>query len=154
MKNKNIILLVITILIAFVCVSFAGVYTFTQAAYNEKGCDWANIDHIELRTASGIPRTTSCKCSYSTSTSIKTSTFMLNSKTLDVSAFIEDNNYKLYTKDSDMKIEDLIANEPNRASIAKKKTLYFRSDETEDDSYRMLFDAEAGKLWVSIHYKK
>ncbi len=150
MNTRKIVFLILVVIVAIVCVGFAGVYTFTRAMYNEKGCEWANIDNIELRTASDIPTTINSDCSFDPTTNTKLAVFQLNMEELDVASFIKNNNYKKYDGADDMIITDMVKVSGELSS----DEIYFRADDTEDDSYRMLLDIETGQLWVSIRYKK
>ncbi len=150
---RKVILLVVLVIIAMVCVGFAGMYTFTKAVYNEKGCDWANIDHIEMRTGSDIPPTIARNCDYNSVSNTRTARFELDMNQLDVISFVKNNGYQKLQSNQQMSVSDFIKGDFTDAELGKLQ-LYFRSDNRQDHSYRMLFDAASGELLVAIQYKK
>ena len=152
MAGKRIALLIVAIIVAIICVGFAGMYTLTRAIYREKGCEFANIDNIEIHTKTDIPETISCNCNFNESSYTKIAVFELD-PSIDFPDYISENKFRKLSPQNSVNL-----NEEKFALVAEdyigKTHLYFRADESDANIYKMILDTDLKKLHVIIQYKK
>lgn len=149
MEKSRIALLVVAIVAALGCLGFMGVRAFSEKIYKSRDCDFANIDNIEMHARIDIPSTTDCQCEYDNSTHTKKVIFDLDKDDLPEDYIVL--NKLVKTSATDIAITDFDF-EKNLARFAASKSLYYREGQTEKDRYKIIFDQEAGKIWVNLKY--
>lgn len=143
--KKTIVIVVISV-IAILCMGYFGLNSLSKMMYEERSCEWANIDNIELHAHINIPSVIESECFYDTKTNTKTSTFTLDMRELDVKEYLVKNQLKQLTSDSDISIDEI------RNFTGSTDTFYFKKYSTKTSDSEVLFDASTGKLHVVIHY--
>ena len=77
MTNIKTILIALTLTV-FLCMGvILGLKMFTRSIYNQRTCDWANIDNIELHTQIDIPDILTYDCCYLGNATLKWSDLIL-----------------------------------------------------------------------------
>lgn len=127
---KRILLILATIFLFFSLVGF-GIYSFSKVIYNSCDCDRFNIDNIELRTGINIPAVKNIECNYNKTTKTKKSSFIIDTKTVNIEDYIKKNNLEKADDDN----------------------LYFKSNNIKSHSYKVILNKNTGELDVKINYK-
>lgn len=148
MGAKKILLLAIAIIVALVCLGFLGVRTFAQKVTNNRDCEWANIDHIEMRAAVNIPPVSYADCDYDETSKRKTTVFTLNKNLFDIEEYSLEYGFKRIAAAP----ENFCDFDKEGIAHAAASDLFYREGQTETNSYKMLLDAKNGKLWVDLQY--
>lgn len=140
------------ILLSFVaigCCGFFGLRTFVRNIYDSRDCEWANIDHIEIRAKVNIPETKGNTCNYDDDKKVRTVVFDLDDTAFDMKEYSGKHGYSAIT--------ELPANlyelDPNAPKFEDRTALFWREGDTETTTYKMLLDAKHAKLWVYLKYK-
>ncbi|RZJ70936.1 hypothetical protein [Flavobacterium sp.] len=147
MNTKKLLLLTLAILISVVSLAFLGVKTFVTTVADSRDCDWANIDHIEMRAAVDIPPVLDSECDYNPARKRKTTIFTLDKEKFDVSGYSKKFGYEKV----DLAPKNFFDFDGAIASLDAPQ-FYVRKGKTETTAYHMLFDANSGKLWVDLQY--
>ena len=145
MGSKRIILIAIAITVAFICLGIIGVRTFVHAVYTERGCDWSNIDNIEMHARIDIPSIEGCDCDYTVENNVKRAVFTLDKDT-EMTAYATQQKL-VFAK------PPFAAEFSEMPGFAANKPLLVREGKNYDSDYRVALDAPARKMWVYIRYK-
>ncbi len=138
--------------IALASVVYAAVFTFTKTIYDERGCDFGNIDNIELHTNLDIPETVACDCEYFEGMDIKNSVFTLDKSKVNFTDYIV--RHKFLPHDSHQSISLDFANlENSTAGFRDRQQLYYRGGESQQATYRMILDTNRARLYIILKYK-
>lgn len=148
MSTKKLLLLTIAIIVAIICLGFLGVRTFAQKVVNNRDCEWANIDHIEMRARVNIPPVSYVDCDYDKASKRKTTVFTLNKSLFDVEEYSLEHGFKRI----DAAPENFGDFDKEGIAHAAASDLFYREGQTETNSYKMLLDTKNGKLWVDLQY--
>ena len=124
-----------------------GLRTLVVSIANQRTCEWANIDNIELNAKIDIPSIIDSDCVYLESINTKKAYFEFNLNDFDADHYIEVN--KLKTLDSKHIGVDFL--NFNRDSL-KLDRLYYKSRNGKKSNSYVLFDKVKGQIWVSIQY--
>lgn len=148
MSAKKILLLTVTIIVALICLGFLGVRTFVQQVADNRDCEWANVDHIEMRAVVNIPPVKNFDCDYQPDLNRKTTVFELDLSKFDVSDYVSKFGYRNVVSVP----ENFSEFDSNGVEKADVSSLFYREGTTETNSYKILLDAKSGKLWVDLQY--
>ncbi len=145
MGNKRVIWIVLAIAVAFICLGVIGVRTFVQAIYDARGCDWANIDNVEMHAKIDIPSVEGCDCNYTVADNVKRAVFTLDNAT-DLETYVREQQLKpaAHWPQQLKGMRDLSAN----------GKLMTRTGKHYDSEYVVALEPASRKLWVHIHYKR
>ena len=124
-----------------------GLRTFVISIANQRTCEWANIDNIEINAKINIPSIIDSDCVYLESINTKKAYFEFNLADFDADHYIEVN--KLKELDSMYPEIDFIN---FHTDSLKFDMLYYKSKKGKKSSSYALFDKNKGILWVSIQY--
>jgi hypothetical protein len=149
MEKSRIALLVVAIVAALGCLGYMGVNAFCDKVYKSRDCEFANIDNIEMHARIDIPSTTDCACEYNNATSTKKVVFNLEKESLPEDYIIKNKFVK--TDISAIAMADF-GFERNSSHLPTAKSLYYREGKTASDDYKIIFDKDAGKIWVNLKY--
>jgi lipopolysaccharide export LptBFGC system permease protein LptF len=124
-----------------------GLRTFVISIANQRTCEWANIDNIEINAKINIPSIIDSDCVYLESINTKKAYFEFNLADFDVDHYIEVNKFKnLESKHTEF---DFINFNIDSLTI---DMLYYKSKKGKKSNSYALFDKNKGILWVSIQY--
>ena len=134
-------------LLVLVLVAILGLRTLVVSIANQRTCEWANIDNIEINAKINIPSIIDSDCVYLESINTKKAYFEFNLADFDSDRYIEDN--KLKELDSMYPEIDFIN---FHTDSLKFDVLYYKSKKGKKSNSYALFDKNKGVLWVSIQY--
>ena len=124
-----------------------GLRTFVISIANQRTCEWANIDNIEINAKINIPSIIDSDCVYLESINTKKAYFEFNLADFDGDHYIEVNKFKnLESKHTEF---DFINFNIDSLTI---DVLYYKSKKGKKSNSYALFDKNKGVLWVSIQY--
>jgi hypothetical protein len=149
MEKSRIALLIVAIVAAFGCLGYMGVNAFCDKVYKSRDCEFANTENIEMHARIDIPSTTDCACEYDNKTRTKRAVFDLEKESLPEDYIVK--NKFIKTDVSAIVITDF-GFEKNRTHFFTSKSLYYREGKTTSDDYKIIFDKDAGKIWVNLKY--
>ena len=124
-----------------------GLRTFVISIANQRTCEWANIDNIEINAKINIPSIIDSHCVYQESTNTKKAYFEFNLADFDADYYTEVNKLKKL----DSKYPEIDFINFNTDSL-KFDMLYYKSRNRKKSNSYVLFDKNNGVLWVSIQY--
>ena len=134
-------------LLVLVLVAILGLRTFVISIANQRTCEWANIDNIEINAKINIPSIIDSDCVYLESINTKKAYFEFNLADFDGDHYIEVNKFKnLESKHTEF---DFINFNIDSLTI---DVLYYKSKKGKKSNSYALFDKNKGVLWVSIQY--
>lgn len=149
MKGKGTII-ILTLIFTICAFAFLGFREFVKAIRNQRTCEWANIDNIELHAHVDIPKVTKWDCNYEKESNTKKASFTIDINHIDLNYYIQ--TYHLKKWDS--------ATEPeyNRFLNLKKDSLntsdlYYKNSSLDGERYDVLLDKKTARIWVTIKYK-
>ncbi|MBX2874703.1 MAG: hypothetical protein KTR30_21450 [Saprospiraceae bacterium] len=90
---KHLVLIFASISVLAIC-AILGFRSMVSHIYNRVDCESFNIDNIEVRTGIDIPAVTDVECSCNEEKTIKTSTFTLDVKQVDLDQYVSRNKFK------------------------------------------------------------
>jgi hypothetical protein len=124
-----------------------GLRTLVVSIANQRSCEWANIDNIEINAKINIPSIIDSHCVYQESTNTKKAYFEFNLADFDADYYTEVNKLKKL----DSKYPEIDFINFNTDSL-KFDMLYYKSRNRKKSNSYVLFDKNNGVLWVSIQY--
>jgi lipopolysaccharide export LptBFGC system permease protein LptF len=134
-------------LLVLVLVAILGLRTLVVSIANQRTCEWANIDNIEINAKINIPSIIDSDCVYLESINTKKAYFEFNLADFDGDHYIEVNKFKnLESKHTEF---DFINFNIDSLTI---DVLYYKSKKGKKSNSYALFDKNKGVLWVSIQY--
>ena len=149
MKTFATILLV---LISFVALLFFGFKTFVTSIKDNRGCEFANIDNIEINVGIDIPKIENSECYYDSIQKVKSVYFKFQK--LDVQDYIAKNKFE--------KLEDLVDLEPESlqyfladvSSITENpNSIYIKSGNRKNNTHFAVYNALTNEFWAVVHFK-
>jgi len=124
-----------------------GLRTLVISIANQRTCEWANIDNIELNAKIDIPSIIDSDCVYLKAINTKKAYFEFNLNDFDADHYIEVNKLKRL-ESKDIKVDLLNFN----IDSLKFDMLYYKSRNGKKSNSYALFDKNKGQLWVSVQY--
>lgn len=149
MEKSRIALLVVSIIAALGCLGFMGVKAFCEKVFASRDCEWANIDNIEMHARIDIPATTDCECQYDNLTNTKKAVFSLEKDNLPDDYVLKN---KLAKTDANAIAVADFDFEKNPARFKASRSLYYREGKTSREDYKIIYDKDAGKIWVKLKF--
>ena len=147
MSKSKLALMIVTIVIALVGIVYISANATNHFIYESRSCSWVNINNIEMRTKVDIPKTLDCTCSYSKETDSKTAIFTLDLDSAAILKYADVNGFKpMLDSDEEFNfrtIDDNIV----VANLWHKSGLH-----PDRESYKIMLDPAAKKLYVSLRY--
>tara|TARA_B110000967_G_C18777924_1_gene506589 strand:+ start:77 stop:529 length:453 start_codon:yes stop_codon:yes gene_type:complete len=148
MKSKyKYILLGIVGLLLMALVIIIGLRTLVMSIANQRTCEWANIDNIELNARIDVPSIIDSDCEYLEAINTKKAYFEFDLADFDADRYIEVNKLKKLNS----KYPEIDFINFNSDSL-KFDMLYYKSRNGKNSNSYALFDKNKGQLWVSIQY--
>ncbi|NMH29401.1 hypothetical protein [Flavobacterium silvaticum] len=148
-KTALIALGATAIAVSFGFAGIMGFRAFTKKIYTNRSCEWANIDHIELRARINIPAIRDCDCNYDDTQKQKTSLFHISTAVVDMDQYVKRNRLKLNQRAAQK--ATALFTDPD---LRNAENLYFRSGSSASHDYVLLLNKQTGTLGVRIDYKE
>ena len=146
-SNHKFITLGITSLLILGFVFILGLRFLVITIAEQRTCEWANIDNIELNAKIDIPSITNSDCAYLETITTKRAYFEFDLANFDANQYIEVN--KLKKSDSKYPEVDFINFDSDSLTV---DALYYKSKNGNTSNSYVLFDKNKAQLWVSIQY--
>lgn len=125
---------------------------FIRAIYNQRTCEWANIDNIEMHTQIDIPKIKTCSCNYNAKKNTKMAQFDLEKNDIVFKKYIKKNNFQKLKSTATIS-KDSFKTENGKA-FQNTSSLYFTKGTYKTETWQILLDTTSGKLWILINYEK
>ena len=145
-------LLITLAVIIFLSIALFGFKTFITSIYNQRGCEFANIDNIEVNVGIDIPSIERTSCNYDEIKNQKSVYFKLDKK-VNVQDYCKSNTFKILQTSDFNKFKNLDFVGNNHLFKDKTKNYYFKSENTRSNSYNAVLNAETKELWIVISFK-
>lgn len=152
MINIKTILIALTLTVLLCLGVILGLKMFTRSIYNQRTCDWANIDNIELHTQIDIPDILTYDCCYIGERNTKMARFDLDLNNFDMINYIHRNKFTRLTKPTDFFFDMFLNININADELLSNRNLYYTYGSSPQENWQALLDNVAGKLWVTIEY--
>ncbi len=148
-KKKGTIIILTSIVI--ICVSASmGFIGLVNSIRDERSCEWANIDNIEIHAHMDVPKVTKWDCDYEKESNTKRASFTIDQNNFDVDQYIK--AYKFKRLDSFTKFEyGRFLN--LKMEFLSDSDLYYKKNPSDEECYDVLLDKTTGRLWVTIKYQ-
>jgi hypothetical protein len=146
-SNLKLILFGASSLLILGLVFILGLRSLVVSIANQRTCEWANIDNIELNAKVDIPSILDSDCEYLDTINTKKAYFKFDPTHFDSDYYIQVNQLKsLDTKHTGI---DFINFNTDSLSV---NALYYKSRTGHKSNSYVLFDKNKEQLWVSIQY--
>ena len=145
--NHKFITIGITSLLILGLVFILGLRFLVISIADQRTCEWANIDNIELNAKIDIPSIISSDCAYLETITTKKAYFKFYLANFDANRYIEVN--KLKKSDSKHPEVDFINFDSDSLTV---DALYYKSKNGSKSNSYVLFDTNKAQLWVTIQY--
>ena len=149
MKRNLLIALVVIVFMSIVFFSFK---TFILTINNQRNCEFANIDNIEINVGINIPSVESSNCNYDEVKNEKSVYFKFD-KDVNINEYCSLNKFsKLKTSN----LEDYLDlnytgnNNPFKKGI---DNFYSKSEARYSNNYHAILNAKTKELWIVISFK-
>ena len=152
MINIKTIFIALTLTVLLCMGVILGLKMFTRSIYNQRTCDWANIDNIELHTQIDIPDILTYDCFYKGERNTKMARFDLDLNNLDMINYIHQNKFTRLTKPTEFFFDKFLNININADELLSNRNLYYTYGSSRQENWQALLDNVAGKLWVTIEY--
>lgn len=150
MTRKKTIIIALSTITALCVFIFMGFVGFVKSIKNQRTCEWANIDNIELHAHVDIPKITKSECEYENVTHTKKTLFIINKVDFDMDRYIQTNHLKKLSRAIELSPEKYLNFEKDSL---QKAELYHKEESSNGEKSEVLFDKTSGKLWVTIKFK-
>ena len=147
-KKGDLIFLASIITICVLAV--LGFRGFVNSIRNQRTCEWANIDNIELHAHIDVPRVTKWDCDYEKVSNTKRASFTVDKKNVNIDEYIKNYHFKKLHSPTDF--EDGRFLNLNKESLGGAD-LYYKKNPADGERFDVLFDKATARLWVTIEYK-
>ena len=147
-RKTTIIILSFTLIICVLL--FMGFRGFVNSIRDQRTCEWANIDNIELHAHIDVPKVTKSDCHYEEERNIKMASFTIDTANFDITRYIQ--NYQLTKLNTSAELQYGSFLKLDKESLVGSD-LYFKKDSAGGERYKVLLDKATGRLWVSIEFK-
>ena len=133
--------------IIFVLIIIFGLRLLVVSIANQRTCECANIDNIELNAKIDIPSILDSECDYLKAINTKKAYFQFDLADFDMDRYIEVN--KLKKLNSQYPEIDFINFNSDSLSVG---AIYYKLRTGDNSNSYVLFDQNKGQLWVSVQY--
>ena len=149
LKISTIILTVVLTIGGFVIL---GLFGFTRLIYNQRNCTWANIDNIEMHAHIDIPKITTSNCEYIKEENVKIACFEIDTTTVDIDKYIQNNFFKKLPLATDVKFDERLKEKSNLDELRDSECFFYKLDSHNGELYQILLKGITGQLYVYIKY--
>lgn len=150
--KKNIIITLTTVILVGGLI-ILGVYGFVRLISNQRNCEWANIDNIEIHAHIDIPKIKNYDCEYLEKENIKISCFDILTEKVDMDRYIQRNLLKKLESQEAVEFDDLLRNRSNINILKDSSDFYYRIGSDKGESWQIILNHTTGRLCVLIKYK-
>ena len=126
-----------------------GFRTLTRSIYEQRTCEWANIDNLELHAKVNIPKISSSDCEYNRETNTKKAYFVVKKDMLAIDKYLDANKLSFIDNRLAIQVDKLLNIEE---LSTESKSFYSKESHINGESSYVLFNSDEGKLWVTVEF--
>jgi hypothetical protein len=152
-KTVKVLIITVTSVAILGALGFSGLRKFTHSIYQQRTCEWANIDNIEMHAEIDIPKIVTCDCEYKKDLNTKMARFDIDKKNVDMARYLERNNFKKLAAMTGITSADFLKIENPPTDLSSTSDLYYTKGTYQGETWQTLLDNATGRLWVTIKYK-
>lgn len=145
-------LLITLVVIAFLSLALFGFKTFITSIYNQRDCEFANIDNIEVNIGIDIPSIESTTCNYDEIKNQKSVYFKFD-KEVNIQDYYTSNHFKNVESSDLVKIKELDFVGNKRPFNDGLDNYFYKSEMRRSKSYHAILNAYTKELWIVISFK-
>ncbi len=145
-------LLITLFVITFLSLAFFGFKTFISSIYNQRDCEFANIDNIEVNLGIDIPSIENTSCNYDELKNQKSVYFKFDKK-VNIQDYCKSNSFKILQPSDLDKFKDLDFVGNNLPFKDEYNNSYFKSENRSSNSYNAILNVDTKELWIVISFK-
>lgn len=145
-------LLITLVVIAFLSLVFFGFKTFVTSIYNQRDCEFANIDNIEVNVGIDIPSIESTSCNYDEIKNQKSVYFKFDKK-VNIQDYCKSNTFKILQPSDLDKFKDLDFVGNNLPFKDEFNNYYYKSENRRSNFYNAILNVDTKELWIVISFK-
>lgn len=145
-------LLIALVVIAFLSLALFGFKVFISSINNQRDCEFANIDNIEMNVGINIPSIENSDCNYDEAIKEKSVYFKFDDE-VNIKEYYNSNKFsKLQTVNLE---EFLDLNYVGNSYPLKEGTdnFYFKKETRYSNNYHAILNADTKELWIVISFK-
>lgn len=146
------LIIALVVLVSVITLFLWGLKSFAISIKEQRGCEFANIDNIEINVGVNIPKIENSDCSYDAEQNVKSVYFKfkeLNSKEYIIKNKLSKLNdlNDLEEKNMQYFLSDIssITNNPN--------SIYIKSGNQRNNSHLAVYNAVTNEFWAVVHFK-
>lgn len=125
---------------------------FFHSVKNQRGCEWANIDNIEIHAHVNVPAVDSSDCLFDENENMKMAFFQLDTSHLDPDDYVRKNLLKKVESPTPFSPLPFLNITERELQTGRR---YVRTDSVNGlPSSHVFFHADEARLWVTIAYPK
>ena len=145
-------LLIALVVIAFLSLALFGFKTFIASIYNQRDCEFANIDNIEVNTGIDIPSIESTTCNYDEIKNQKSVYFKFD-KEVNIQDYYTSNHFKNLEYSDLVKFKNLDFVGNKRPFNDGLNNYYYKNEMRRSNSFYAILNADTKELWIVISFK-
>lgn len=145
-------LLITLFVITFLSLVFFGFKTLISSIYNQRDCEFANIDNIEVNVGIDIPSIENTSCNYDELKNQKSVYFKFDKK-VNIQDYCKSNTFKILQPSGLDKFKNLNFVGNNLPFKDEYNNYYFKSENRRSNSYNAILNVDTKELWIVISFK-
>ena len=150
MTKKLVVFSIIIVSSVALILSIAfGFRAFTTSIYQQRTCEWANIDNLEMHAKVDVPKIFASDCEYVEATNTKKAYFLVDKSKLDLERYLRLNKLKSISNRSEIPSGKFLNFDE---TVVKNQVMFYKENKKDSETSFVLFNSEAGKLYVTVQY--
>ncbi|MEZ4853710.1 hypothetical protein [Flavobacterium sp.] len=148
---KKIVIIVLVVVFLFTAFIF-GFKLLVTTIVNQRNCEFANIDNVEVNVGVNIPKIEVSQCNYDESLNLKSVYFKF--KEQNSQDYITTFKFKKVKNLNDLEKDNLQYFLGNFSSLYKNlDSLYIKKGNRKNNSHVAVYNAYTNEFWAVIHFK-
>ena len=152
-KTFKVVIITVTSVVILGGLGYFGLRKFARSIYQQRTCEWANIDNIEMHAEIDIPKIVTCDCEYKKELNTKLARFDIDKNSVDMDRYIQRNKLKKLSETTDIELADFLKKENITPDLSSTSDFYFTKGSHQGETWQTLLDNSTGRLWLTIKYK-
>lgn len=149
MKKLTILVIIVVAFFGFIIFGFKLLVTSIR---NERGCEFANIDNIEINVGVDIPKIDSSLCDYDKALNIKSVYFKF--KEQNSQEYISTYKFKKVKNIDDLEKDNLKYFLGDFSNLYENiEALYIKKGDKMNNSYFTVYNAKTNEFWAVVYFK-
>lgn len=140
----------IILIVGAICLTlFVSLAFLVRSIANQRSCEWANIDNVELHAHVNIPPIVDSNCNYDELTNSKQVYFVFNKEKVNADIYIDSNNLNALENLDNIDLNRFL----NTQSLNSNMKFYYKEREHKGEKSFVLFNKSTQELWATIEYR-